>query len=132
MLIDAMRHLGMDVHLLNGGIQTPDTPKGDHVVQLPAMRALDEQFAVLVDADDKEIDTHWKVNRCRILLEQFRRLKPDIVIIESFPFGRRQLRFELIPWLSGLINPCRIPYPSNPLGLNHPDFDTSVSPTLGA
>ena len=103
MLADAMDHLGLDVHLLNGGIQTPDTPRGDHVVQLPALRALDEQFEILVDADGNEIDTPWKENRCRILLEQFLRLRPDIVIIESFPFGRRQLRFELIPLLNELM-----------------------------
>ncbi len=99
MLIEAMRHLGLDVYLLNGGIQTPDIPGGNHVVQLPALRALDQQFAVLVDADGNQIDTPWKENRCRILLDQFRSLRPDIVVIESFPFGRRQLRFELIPLL---------------------------------
>ena len=99
MLIDAMRHLGLDVHLLNGGMPTPDIPSEGHVVQLPALRALDEQFSVLVDADGKEIHTSWKENRCRILLDQFRNLRPDVVIIESFPFGRRQLRFELIPLL---------------------------------
>ena len=99
MLIEAMSRLGLEVHLLNGGLSTPDIARGDYVVQLPTLRALDEQFAVLVDAEGKQIDATWKENRCRILLDQFRRLKPDIIVIESFPFGRRQLRFELIPLL---------------------------------
>ena len=99
MLIEAMSSIGLEVHLVNGGLPTPDIPRGDYIVQLPALRALDEQFAVLVDADGNQIDTSWKENRCQILLDQFRRLKPDIVVVESFPFGRRQLKFELVPLL---------------------------------
>ena len=107
MLIDAMRDLGLDVYLLNGGLETVDIPKDDRVVQLPPLRARDQQFTVLVDAAGDEIDTRWKENRRQILLGHFHRLSPDIVIIESFPFGRRQLRFEIIPLLEEIekVNP---------------------------
>jgi predicted glycosyltransferase len=45
-------------------------------------------------ADDK-----LKATRCRELLEAFTRCAPDVLLIEAFPFGRRQMRFELIPLL---------------------------------
>ena len=35
-----------------------------------------------------------------MLLDAFQECDPDIVIIEAFPFGRRQVRFELLPLLT--------------------------------
>ena len=37
-----------------------------------------------------------------MLLAACRRFQPDALLIESFPFGRRQMRFELIPLLESL------------------------------
>ncbi|MBW8662469.1 hypothetical protein K1Y00_28870, partial [Klebsiella pneumoniae subsp. pneumoniae] len=37
------------------------------------------------------------------LLATFHAVRPDIVIIEAFPFGRRHMRFELLPLLDAIL-----------------------------
>ncbi len=95
--------MGLDVYLVSGGPPSSREPGGEHFIQLPPLRASNHKFEQLIDASGKEIDAIWKENRCQLLLEHFARLKPHIVITESFPFGRRQLRFELIPLLQATL-----------------------------
>ena len=99
LLTDAMRTRGMDVHMVSGGIITPDLLNVSAEIQLPALRANDQSFSTLVDESGKEVDAAWKDERCRILLGHYKRLEPEIVVIETFPFGRRKFRFELMPLL---------------------------------
>jgi predicted glycosyltransferase len=63
------------------------------------VRAADKYFKVLVDGDGAEIDDAFRAARRVRLLEVFEALEPDIIVTELFPFGRRQLRFELLPML---------------------------------
>lgn len=99
LLADGMRRTGMEVHLVSGGARTPGLPEGVGMVQLPPLRAKDPMFSALVDASGREPGRRWLEERCRLLLAHYRRIEPDIVVIESFPFGRRKLRFELMPLL---------------------------------
>ena len=48
------------------------------------------------------MDDAFKERRRDLLLQAFRDCSPDIVIIEAFPFGRRQMRFELLPLLEAI------------------------------
>ena len=100
LLTDAMRAWGMDVHMVSGGILTEDLLDVPAEIRLPALRAKDPSFSALVDESGKEVDAAWKDERCRILLDHYKRLGPEIVVIETFPFGRRKFRFELIPLLN--------------------------------
>ena len=100
LLADAMRAGGMDIHMVSGGIITPDLLDIPADIQLPALRAKDPSFSALVDENGKEVGEAWKDERRRILLDHYRRLEPQIVVIETFPFGRRNFRFELIPLLN--------------------------------
>jgi predicted glycosyltransferase len=60
----------------------------------------DAGFSGLADASKgRPIDDVFKTARRDVLLDAFRQARPDIVMIEAFPFGRRQVRFELIPLL---------------------------------
>jgi len=52
---------------------------------------------VLVDENDDRIDDAWKARRRERLLEIFTEEQPDIILIEMYPFGRRQMRFEIEP-----------------------------------
>src|SRR5690606_24691694 len=61
-------------------------------------------FSGLADADGRPADEAFLAQRRDRLLEIFHRLKPDMVIIEAFPFGRRQMRFELIPLIEAIEN----------------------------
>jgi predicted glycosyltransferase len=43
-----------------------------------------------------------------VVLEAFRRVRPDVVVVELYPFGRRKFEFELRPLLDAAAGaPCR-------------------------
>ena len=110
-LTRAIQAAGLDVTLVSGGETVPGVDIGDaNLVQLPAVRAADKYFKVLVDQHGHEIDDRFRGDRRRRLLATFNRLQPDAVVTELFPFGRRQLRFELIPLLEAAVS--AVPRPS--------------------
>jgi predicted glycosyltransferase len=91
---------GMRVVLVSGGMPVPVFETcASRFEQLPPVRAADESFKVLLDEAGKPIEESWKARRCKRLLDIFERERPDILITELFPFGRRQMRFELEPLL---------------------------------
>jgi predicted glycosyltransferase len=45
------------------------------------------------------VDEAWRARRRDALLGAFRSHEPDVILLELFPFGRRQFRFELLPLL---------------------------------
>jgi predicted glycosyltransferase len=91
---------GFEVTFVSGGMPVPDLDVGGaRFHQLPPVRTIDDNFKVLVDSGGIEIDDAWKANRRDALLAVFDRVAPDILLTELFPFGRRQLRFELLPLL---------------------------------
>ena len=48
------------------------------------------------------VDAAFQTRRRDLLLAAFADFRPDVVIIEAFPFGRRQVRFELLPLLDAV------------------------------
>ncbi len=96
----ALIESGLDTTVVLGG---PSAPLADFggadIRQLPMVRAADSSFKLLVDANDRPIDEDWR-NRRRIELAGiFEDVNPDLFLIELFPFGRYQFRFELLPLL---------------------------------
>lgn len=87
---------GLPVTLVSGGEPVPvlDT-RGFDLVQLPPLRAQDRSFAALVDADGQPVDARLLAERRNLLLETFERVRPAVVIVELFPFGRRMLKDEI-------------------------------------
>ena len=99
-LARAMRDEGLEVVLVSGGEDVPVIDSGGVTfVQLPSVRAADKSFKVLLDESGTPVDDGWKARRRDLLLGLFQRTCPRVLILELFPFGRRQLRFELIPLL---------------------------------
>jgi predicted glycosyltransferase len=99
-LARAMSAAGFEVTIASGGIPVRDLRLGGaSLVQLPPVRAADLYFKDLRDADDRPIDDAWRATRREMLLDLAERERPDIVITELFPFGRRQFAFELEPLL---------------------------------
>lgn len=91
---------GLDVTLVSGGFPVPGLDIGGaRFVQLPPVRATDLYFKVLVDENGTEIDDAWRARRRDALLDLWRRTKPHLLMLELYPFGRRQMRFELTPLL---------------------------------
>jgi predicted glycosyltransferase len=79
------------------------------LVQLPPARAADLGFKTLIDEGGREIDAEWKRERSQALLAAWRAADPDVLVLELFPFGRRQMRFELLPLLEAAAGAARRP-----------------------
>jgi predicted glycosyltransferase len=99
-LARAFSAAGFDVDLVSGGFAVPDLPLGTaRLVQLPPARSRDESFGEIVDEQGNAVDEAWRRLRRERLLQIFAERRPEVLVIEMFPFGRRQMRFELIPLL---------------------------------
>lgn len=96
----ALMAKGVKVTMALGGapVQGIDTGNAD-LLQLPACRAADESFKVLLDEHNQPITDVWRQTRRAELLAAFTAAQPDLLMTEMFPFGRRAFRFELIPLL---------------------------------
>jgi predicted glycosyltransferase len=72
---------------------------GAELLALPPLYIGADGFHDLVDFTGVPVSELWKDNRRDLLLAAFAERSPDILITEAFPFGRRQMRFELTPLL---------------------------------
>jgi predicted glycosyltransferase len=99
----AARH-GLDITVVTGGVPVEGFPAPElkHIA-LPAIASGDAGFSGLVDSAGRPVDKAFEAMRREALLDAFRQSKPDIVVIEAFPFGRRQVRFELLPLLDEIM-----------------------------
>ncbi|HEY0837381.1 MAG TPA: glycosyl transferase, partial [Azospirillum sp.] len=89
---------GVAVTVARGGHPVPGVDYGPaEVVQLPPARAADATFTMLLDAEGRPIDEAWRAARAAATLAAFDRAAPDVLLVESFPFGRRAFRFEMLP-----------------------------------
>ncbi|HXV31346.1 MAG TPA: glycosyltransferase [Sinorhizobium sp.] len=98
-----------DVTMVTGGLPVPGFGEGLKTVALPAVAAGDKGFSGLVDSEGNPVTPAFEEHRKDLLIETFRRAEPDIVIIEAYPFGRRQMRFELLPLLDAIASMERRP-----------------------
>ncbi|MGB0554342.1 MAG: glycosyltransferase family protein [Alphaproteobacteria bacterium] len=99
-LCRALSEGGFDVTLAMGGRPVGSMDIGGaELLALPPLHIGADGFHDLVDVNDVPVDAVWKDNRRDLLLDAIAERSPDILITEAFPFGRRQMRFELIPIL---------------------------------
>ena len=91
---------GSEVTFATGGLPVPEVhPPRVRLVQLPPAGASGLDFRSLVDAQGRQVDEAWRERRRAQLLGAWRAARPHALVIELFPFGRRQMRFELLPLL---------------------------------
>ena len=97
---DALKAAGCEVAVISGGVPVQGFPgSGIESIEIPAIRAADEAFSKLVDSAGAVVgDTLWNA-RCERLLSLVEERRPDILIIEAFPFGRRQMRREILAFI---------------------------------
>ncbi len=89
---------GARVRYVSGGFPLPSLDVGDaELIQLPPARAADAAFDTLLDEHGEPVSPAWQRNRRDRLLEVFDEFEPDVLVTESYPFGRGLLRFELEP-----------------------------------
>ncbi|MDC0948782.1 glycosyltransferase [Gammaproteobacteria bacterium] len=79
-----------------------DPPSGLTVHQLNPMQSVDASFKNLVDEQGRLVDEPWRRRRIEQLLTLIAEIEPELVIIESWPFGRPMLHDELTAMLEGL------------------------------
>ncbi|MEJ1993895.1 MAG: glycosyltransferase [Limibacillus sp.] len=95
----AVAAAGHDCVFVSGGLPQPDLDLGGaRLEQLPPAYCRDERFELLDEAGEP-IGEAWKEERRARLLALYEHERPDALLIEQFPFGRRALRFELLPLL---------------------------------
>lgn len=96
----ALAARGVETLLVTGNRLPPTLDTGGlRIAELPPVRAADTSFDRLVDVNGDVIDDAWRVNRSGQLVDVFTRYSPDILVTETFPFGRRKFVFEMLPLL---------------------------------
>lgn len=100
LIAGALAERGLETTVVLGAKPVPGISfDGCTRVLLPPVRAADPAFKVLLDDGGRPIDDAWRDQRQARLLFEFEAIRPDLLLIEMFPFGRRQFRFELMPLL---------------------------------
>ncbi|MTH77897.1 glycosyltransferase family protein [Paracoccus aestuariivivens] len=94
---------GAKVTLVTGGLPVAGfPPDGTRHFPLPPVQTAGEGFQGLADAQGHPVSPDFLDHRREMLLAAYRQKAPDVVITEAFPFGRRQMRFELLPLLEAI------------------------------
>ena len=89
----AFRDDGYDTHVLSGGFPVPqfDTT-GMTLHQMPPIKSDGANFSRLLTLEDIPVNEVYHANRVTKSLKTLHNVQPDILIIELFPFGRRNLK----------------------------------------
>ena len=110
-IAEALAAAGFGTLMVTGGPPVGSfPPAGLRTLALPAIRTADAGFSGLVDASGRPVTPAHMAARRDLLVAALRDFEPDAVVIEAFPFGRRQVRSELL----ALLETCR-QMPARPL-----------------
>ncbi|MEV4607720.1 glycosyl transferase [Neorhizobium sp. LMR1-1-1.1] len=103
LVASALAEDGFEVTMVTGGLPVPGFPGPgiNHIRLMPEVTSR-EGFSGLQDIDGATLGPDGERQRMEQLLAVLGDTKPDIVITEAFPFGRRQMRFELLPFLDAI------------------------------
>ncbi len=106
LLVDALVEAGARVTVASGGFPVPGIGfAGAELVQLPPARAADAAFSDVLDESGTPIDADWEHRRATALMALYDTVRPDALVLETYPFGRRRFRFELEPLLDAARRP---------------------------
>ncbi|MEK7762223.1 MAG: glycosyltransferase [Nitrospirota bacterium] len=89
-----------DVTFLNGGDLCPgmEFPPQTEVVNLPPIKSESDFKTIQASENGQGLEAVKRIRASRIQAE-FARIKPDVFLIEMFPFGRKHFAYELVPVL---------------------------------
>lgn len=108
-IVRALERQNVTVNVVLGGEPFSHADFGNaHIHYLPSARAKDASFKTLLTAEGLPVDDDWRNERCQQLLKTADEVQPDILLIELFPFGRWQFRFELVPLMQAWRNRAKI------------------------
>ena len=99
---EIVRELARDSHvLLVTGGEIPEgfrLPENIDTLQLTPLKTSPDFSSLQLCDFSRGLDETRAIRRT-LLLQAFNEFKPDVLVTELFPFGRKQFRFELIPLL---------------------------------
>lgn len=108
-LARAFAEQGHSVHLATGGFPAPQLDsEGIILHQLPPLRSDGTDFSRLLDDGDRPATSAYHAQRQKLLLDLLSETKPDLLITELFPFGRRNLKEEFLRLLSNVAPETRV------------------------
>lgn len=100
-LADAFLDAGHEPLVVSGGFPTPHLERDSiRVRHLPPLRSDGTNFSRLLTPDG-EADDSYHTSRKSKLLDALADFRPDVLITELFPFGRRNLKAEFQTLLNG-------------------------------
>lgn len=87
------------VHLTTGGPEVPlSLPANVQHHSMPALK-MDSRFQTVQTVDlEADLEHTWQA-REKLLLEIFHEVRPEVILVEMFPFGRKRFARELLPML---------------------------------
>jgi predicted glycosyltransferase len=99
-LARAFAQAGQETTLVSGGfLAALANLEGITLVQLPSVRTIGTDFKTLLDEMGQPIDEARLAQRRELLLKTLKTVRPDLLITELFPFGRRVLAPEFMALL---------------------------------
>ncbi|MGB7286222.1 MAG: glycosyltransferase [Salaquimonas sp.] len=102
-IAQALVRQGYEVDFVYGGEPIPNFElPGGTVHYLPPLRGGSVVFKDMEMPDGRVADDAYRQKRTEQILQILKDTKPDIVLTETFPLGRRQMRFELLPLLEAI------------------------------
>lgn len=100
-LARAVAGRGVETLLVSGGPVSNLVDAGKaRVVTLPPTRAADVSFKILLDDKDDVVTDEWWEARIGALMKTTADFDPDVIVTETFPFGRKKFRNELLPLIA--------------------------------
>lgn len=84
--------------IMNGGLAVPrENVERVSVINMPPVRSADERYTRLLDEKGAALSEEFRAMRAQLCREIFETQAPDVLVTETWPFGRRKLAFELEP-----------------------------------
>ncbi|MAF06509.1 MAG: glycosyl transferase family 28 [Acidiferrobacteraceae bacterium] len=91
---------GLHAEVVSGGLPVDlDSDDALRIHQLEPLKSADLSFSQVVDRNGGPLNEKIQKVRADKLLEIFHEVRPQALVTELFPFGRRRFRFELLPLL---------------------------------
>ncbi|MEM7193796.1 MAG: glycosyltransferase [Pseudomonadota bacterium] len=83
------------VDLLTGGMPVPGSVPGVREIQLPPLKVKPGEFNQLLDSDEMPVRQNYLDSRTATIHDHLQTAQPDVLIVETYPFGRKSIRSEI-------------------------------------
>ena len=94
-LIEGFAREGIAVDIIYGGLPVETDFQANSIFYLPPVQVASADYSQYLDANGEPLSQQYMDDRKERLLQHFKTLSPDMILIEAYPFGRRVVRHEL-------------------------------------